>query len=52
MKLEIELTEEDWKRIVAARRYEVGTEFTDKEIKESIETDLYNILLLEWYPKL
>jgi len=50
MKLEIEISDEDWKRYVKERRSEIGEEYTEKEIKESFECDLAN-KLAEWYPK-
>jgi len=47
--LEIDLTDKEWQHVLRQRRYEVGEEFAEEQIKEGIETDLRN-KLLEWYP--
>lgn len=47
--LQIELTDKEWEHLLRERRYEVGEEFSEQDIKEGIEIDLRN-KLLEWYP--
>jgi len=49
--LQIDLTDNEWKRVLRERRYEIGEELSKCEIKKSVETDLRNVLLTEWYPE-
>ena len=43
MKLKIELTDEEWKTLCERYEYETGLK-KKKEIKEGVETDIYNWL--------
>lgn len=49
--LQVDLTDKEWQHVLRQRRYEVGEELSECEIKKSVETDLRNVLLTEWYPE-
>lgn len=48
LKLEIEIEDEKWRKIMRTLRQEYGVELVESKIKEIVETNAYNWIMKEY----